>query len=379
MKNLKRVTLLIETSRAFGRDLLTGIAKYSKLHGPWSFFREPRGLKSAIPHLEKWEADGIIMRNTPISKKLLDFNLPVITVLHYQEKASKLPTVQTDSEGIAILAAKHLMNRGFNNFAFCGFSDLDWSIERQNSFSRYLEKLGYKVINYLPKKNVSMQKEQSNISKWLSELPKPIGVMACNDDRGQHVLEACKLAEINVPEEIAVIGVDNDTLICDLCDPPLTSIALNTVDAGYKSAKLMDKLMSGEKMKGQIILVSPTHVVRRQSTDIFAINDQNIINALSFIKENFKNKISVSDIIKVTSLSRRSFENRFHKIIGRSIMEEVRRQRVEQITKLLIETDMSISEIASTFNFTEIEHISRYFKKEKHISMREFRKRLKRC
>ena len=111
MKNLKRVTLLIETSRAFGRDLLTGIVRYSKLHGPWSFYREPRGLKSAIPHLEKWEADGIIMRNTPISKKLLDFNLPVITVLHYQKKDSTVPTVQTDSDGIF----KHSRSQGTGN------------------------------------------------------------------------------------------------------------------------------------------------------------------------------------------------------------------------------------------------------------------------
>ena len=379
MKNLKRVTLLIETSRAFGRDLLTGIVRYSKLHGPWSFYREPRGLKSAIPHLEKWEADGIIMRNTPISKKLLDFNLPVITVLHYQKKDSLLATVQTDSNGISVLAAKHLINRGFQSFAFCGFSDLDWSIERQNSFNKYLADLNYDVYNYTPKKNLTIQKEQARIAEWISNLPKPIGIMTCNDDRGQHVLEACKLSETHVPEEVAVIGVDNDMLICDLCDPPLTSIALNTTEAGYKTAELMDRLMSGEEMNGQLILVSATHVVRRQSTDILAIDDNNIVQAITYIKENLKEKISVNDVINATSLSRRSLENKFRKLIGRTIMQEVRRQRIEQISKLLIETDMSISEIASTFNFTEMEHISRYFRKEKLMSMREFRKRLNRC
>jgi LacI family transcriptional regulator len=379
MKKLKRVTLLIETSRAFGRELLTGIARYSKIHGPWSFYREPRGLKSALPHLEKWEADGIIMRNTPVSKKMLDFNVPVITVLHYQKNDSGFPTVQTDSEAISELAAKHLMNRGFRNFAFCGFKDLDWSLERENHFKNYLKNFGHNSFLYSPLKNISVQKELNRIADWLQELPKPVGIMACNDDRGQHILEACKLAELHVPEEIAVIGVDNDTLICDLCDPPLSSIALNTIEAGYKTAELMDNLMNGEKMGGQLILVSPTHVVKRQSTDILAINDENLVKALSFINSNAKERISVNDVVNVTALSRRSLENKFKAILGRSVMEEVRRIRIDQISKMLIETELSISEIASAFNFTEIEHISRYFRKEKMMSMRDFRKRLKRC
>ena len=138
MPKIPKVILLIETSRAFGRDLLTGIAKYSKLHGPWSFYREPRGLKSAIPHIENWEADGIIMRNSPISKNLLNLKIPTIAVLHYQKNASPIPTVQTNSKNIANLAAQHLLNRGFQNFAYCGFKDLDWSIEREKYFSEII-------------------------------------------------------------------------------------------------------------------------------------------------------------------------------------------------------------------------------------------------
>lgn len=379
MKKIKRVTLLIETSRAFGRDLLKGIARYSKIHGPWSFFRETRGLKSAIPHLKRWEADGIIMRNTPISSKLLDFKLPVITVLHYQKKDSQIPIVQTDSKAISELAAQHLVNRGFNHFAFCGFKNLDWSTEREKSFHDFLSGKGFEIKLYLPPQKMSFQKELNRIASWLKELPKPIGIMACNDDRGQHLLEACKVAELRVPEEVAIIGVDNDTLICDLGDPPLTSIALNTVEAGYKTAELMDRLMSGEIMKGQFILVSPTHVVKRQSTDILAIEDVNLVKALVFIKSNSREKISVDDVVDKTSLSRRSLENRFQQFLGRSIMEEVRRIRVEQISSMLIETDLSISEIASSFNFTDVEHISRYFRNEKKMSMREFRKRILRC
>jgi len=379
MSKLPRIILLLETSRAFGRDLLTGIARYSRLHGPWSFFREPRGLKSAIPHIENWDADGIIMRNTAISEKLLNLNLPVITVLHYQKKLSVFPSVKTDSESIAILAARHLLNRGFKNFAYCGYSNLDWSDNRRDGFINFLKSYGYSTFVYHQQKKISLQKEQSLLAEWIKKLPKPVGIMTCNDDRGQHILEACKIANLHVPEEVTVIGVDNDTLICDLCDPPLTSIALNTVEAGYQAAQLMDKLMSGEKMDGQQILVAPTHVVKRHSTDIMAVEDQNVVKALSFINGNYREKITVNDVVQVTSLSRRSLETRIKKLLGRSIMEEVRRIRIDQMSKLLIETDMSISEITASFNFIEAEHISRYFRKEKSMSMREFRNRLKNC
>ena len=189
--------------------------------------------------------------------------------------------------------------------------------------------------------------------------------MACNDDRGHHVLEACKIAELRVPEDVAVIGVDNDILVCEMCDPPLSSIALNTESAGYETAELLDKLMRNTEMCGQEILVAPTHVVSRHSTDIFAIKDENVVKALCFIFKNIRRKIIVEDIVKVTSLSRRSLETKFKKNLGRSIMDEVRRMRIGIISKLLIETDLSIAEICNTFSFIDMDHIARYFKKEK--------------
>lgn len=376
MKNLKRVILLIETSRAFGRELLAGIARYSRLHGPWSFYREPRGLKTHIPHIENWDADGIIMRNTSISNSLIDMQLPVVSVLHYQKKESNIPIVVTSANEISQLAAQHLLNRGFTNFAFCGFNDFDWSNERCINFVSQIEKGGFQINVYKQpssKKYKSWKNEQQYMAEWLNKLPKPIGIMACNDDRGQHVLEACKIAELTVPEEVAVIGVDNDTLICDLCDPPLSSIALNIEEAGYKTAELLDQLMNGEKMNRQVIPVLPTHIVRRHSTDILAIQDKNLVLALTFIRENARQKILVNQVVKSTALSRRSLEKRFNKTLGRTIMGEVRRIRIDLICKMLTETDMSISEITATFNFADIEHISRYFKKEKGLSLREFR------
>jgi LacI family transcriptional regulator len=281
---------------------------------------------------------------------------------------------------IARLAGEHLLNRGMKNFAFCGFDNFEWSNERKEFFTSYLAETGYNVNLYKSgSRSQSWEKEQLLLQKWLLKLPKPIGIMACNDDRGQQILEACKLAGIQVPSEVSVIGVDNDPIICGFCDPPLTSIALNVEYGGYAVAEMLDKIMNGEPMNGQEIVVTATHVVRRQSTDIVFVEDEAVAQAIQFIRENARNKIRVNDVVKHTCLSRRSLESRFKKIVRRSIQEEIRRIRTDLITQMLVETNLSISEITSMFNFTDFEHISRYFKNEKGMGLREFRKICRKC
>jgi len=377
MNKIPKVILLLETSRAFGRGLLYGIARYSKLHGPWSFYREPRSLQSAIPHLAKWNANGIIMRNSVISRQLMDLKLPTIMVLHETSRFGDLPVVTTDCRSIVQLAAEHLLNKGLRHFAYCGIDEFHWSENRKHFFRDIMNDAGFAIHVYerpRSRRIRSWEDEQSSIEEWLATLPKPIGIMTCNDDRGQHVLEACKIRGFRIPEDVACIGVDNDALLCDLSDPPLTSVALNYESAGYYMAELLDRLMKGEPMQGQEIYVRATHVVVRQSTDILAIDDANVAAAIRFIRQNARKKIFVDDVVFQTSLSRRSLEGHFREVVHRSIQEEIRRVRTEQISKMLIETNMPISEITSVFNFTDVEHISRYFRREKGVGPREYRK-----
>jgi LacI family transcriptional regulator len=275
------------------------------------------------------------------------------------------------------MASKHLLEKGLKNFAFCGFDDYEWSKERGLYFNKFIAEAGHKTHIYLlPKKmkKNDWENEQQHVSEWVKALPKPVGIFTCNDDRGQHILEVCKMVNLKVPEDVAVIGVDNDPMVCDIGDPPLTSIALNAESAGYEAAKLMDDLINGKKVSEKQILVSPSHVVQRQSTDILAADDPEVGAAISYIKNNAKNKIFVKDVVKVTNMSRRTLEKKFRKTIHRSIYDEIRQVRVEWISKLLMETDLPISQITSLFNFTDVEHISRYFKKEKGVGLREFRK-----
>jgi LacI family transcriptional regulator len=374
---MKRIVLLVETSREFGRQLIIGIARYSRLNGPWTFYKEQIGLKSSIPHLTSWKPDGIIMRDSLIKNELLELKIPTILVQHDSSCPKNLPVIKTNSLSIAKMASEHLIEKGFKNFAFCGFDNYEWSNKRKLYFTQYNDEAGFMTHIYFSPKSIKIydwENEQRHVSEWIKTLPKPVGMLACNDDRGQHILEVCKRIGFKVPEDVAVIGVDNDPMICEIGDPPLTSIALNVESAGYEAAKLLDQLINKKKIVGKQIMVNPSHIVQRQSSDILAVNDTEVALAIQYIRNNTKNKILVKDVVETTNISRRTLEKRFRKTIHRSIYDEIRLVRVELISKLLIETNLPISQITSFFNFTDVEHISRYFKKEKGIGLREFRK-----
>jgi len=375
---MKRIILLLETSRAFGRDLITGIVRYSRLNGCWSFYKEPIDLKSSIPNLAHWKPDGIIMRDTMITKELLKLKVPTIFAPHFIHYPKNIPIIITDSSSIAKMASRHFIEKGFKNLAYCGFHNIVWSEERKYYFNLFNSECGIKTHNYVSSYKISTdnwEKQQEHIQKWIKALPKPVGIFACNDDRGQHVLEICKLMGLKVPEEAAVLGVDNDPMVCEFTDPPLSSILLNTEFAGYEAAKLLDKMMrTGNITRGKQIIVAASHIVYRQSSDILAVDDKYLRLAIKFIKDNANNKINVKDVVNTTGINRRTLEKKFRETIRRSIYSEIQQVRAELISKLLIETELSISHITSFYNFTDIEHISRFFKKEKGMGLREFRK-----
>lgn len=374
---MKRIVLLLETSRAFGRQLIIGIARYSRLNGPWSFYKEPIDLKSSIPHLTGWKPDGIIMRDSLITNELLKLKIPTILAIHDSRYPEDLPVIKTDSPSIARMASDHLLERGLRNLAYCGFDGYDWSKDRGTYFAMYNEEAGFETNIYRAPKKMrkdDWENEQHHVSEWVKSLPKPVGIFACNDDRGQHILEVCKTNKLKVPEDVAVIGVDNDPMICEIGDPPLSSIALNAEAAGFEAAKLLDTLIRKKKPAAKQILVFPTHIIQRQSSDILSVDDDEVAAAISYIRENARKKILVRDVVNTTGVGRRTLENRFRKTIRRSISKEIQQVRVELISRLLMETDLPISEISSLFEFTDIEHISRYFKKEKGVTLQEFRK-----
>ena len=377
MSKIPKVILLIESSRASGRSLLRGVANYARHHGPWAFYWEPRGLEKAWPRLKRLHADGIILRDVEKVDDVIRCGLPAIVVGHRRQAVPGVANVMTDSARIGTMAADHLLDCGFRHFAYCGFDGIPWSDIRSRHFAKRVAEAGFQTHFYRRQRRAAVRAgegEEQFIADWLRSLPKPIGLMACNDDRGQHVIEACKLAGLRVPDEVAVIGADNDELVCELSDPPMSSVAVNFERAGYDSAELLAKLMAGRRSASKAIVVCPTHVIARQSTNILAIEDAHVAKSLRFIRLHGREAIQVTDVVSASGLSRRVLEKRFRKLLGRSVLSEIRRVRVAQICRLLAETNLSVSQVADSLGYTSIEHIARYFRSEMKMSPLAYRR-----
>lgn len=371
-----RVVLLIESSRSSGRSLLRGIADYARLHGPWAFAWEPGGLEKAWPQLKSLGADGIILRDVETLDELLACGLPAVVVGHRKREIPGLANVITDSEAIGRMAAEHLLSCGFRQFAYCGLESIPWSILRGESFRERLAQSGCST-HFCPAavaRGPGGWRGERSLSQWLRTLPKPLGIMACNDDRAEQVIEACKIAGLHVPDEVAIIGADNDELVCDLSDPPLSSVAINFQRAGYESAEVLDRLMRGRAVAREKIVVPATHVVPRRSTDIFAVEDRQLSTALRFIRDHASRVVSVPEVAKAAGLSRRVLEKRFQRWLRRSVLSEIRRVRVGLICQRLIDTNLSIAEIGLALGYSGTEHLARYFRQEKGMTPLAYRR-----
>ena len=208
-----------------------------------------------------------------------------------------------------------------------------------------------------------MECEQPILEDWLKSLPKPLGLMACNDYCGREVLQACAEAGLRIPDDVAVVGVDNDELMCELSDPPLSSVALNVEQAGYDAARLLDSLMSGQSIPEHIVLVKPTFVVARRSSEVMAQADPCVVAALRFIKDRAAQAIGVPDVVNESRVSRRTLERHFASAIGHSILSEVIHCRLERAKRLLLETDLPVHRIAASSGFASVKTFNRAFRR----------------
>jgi LacI family transcriptional regulator len=379
-----KVLLLVNFSEEYGRGLLNGIAKYSRLFGPLNFCRIPlingnkKELKNVIAWARAWGADGIIaqIENERSFEKLLQLEIPIIAQ-DTNERFLGVPNITGFYKETGQMAASYFIEKGFKNFAFYGFENMVWSRERCEGYCEKTKEYGFEVHIYQhPKEETPplWSYKESSLSDWLKALPKPIAIMTCDDNQGQHVTEACKAVGINVPEQVSVLGVDNDLSICNLSDPPLSSISLNTEKAGFETAQLLSKMIANKDYQYENIYVEALQIVTRRSTDFLAVDDKEISKALHFIYYNFKERISVDDVVDATALSRRVLEKRFQSVLKRSVLDEINSLRIKQVKQLLIETELSITEISDFCGYTDIKNLSRYFRRYEGINPLEFRK-----
>jgi len=363
-----KVALLIETSNAYARGLLRGIVGYAREHQPWSLYLSEHTRGDKVPTwLADWNGNGIIARieNRSIADALRALNLPIVD-MSAARLIPSLPWFETDDGAVAHLAAEHLLERGFKNFAYAGDSRFNWSKWRGEHFHNCIHAAGFECLSYdAGSRKGSGQKEAIDVlTQWVADLPKPVGIMACYDFLGQQVLDACRRLDVAVPDEAAVIGVDNDDLLCELADPPLSSVVPNTYRTGYEAAALLDQMMAGKKVKGETHLIPPLEVLTRQSTDVLAIHDRNIARAINYIRKNACSGINVQDVIKAVPQSRRLLEKKFKKLLGRTPHEEIFRVQVDRVKQLLTATDLPLEEISERAGFTHVEYLSVAFKRE---------------
>jgi LacI family transcriptional regulator len=366
-----RVALLIEENREIGRSLLRGIAQYSRVHGPWLFYRETPfyeklPCRERIRRIQEWGADGIIMREQGrMDASLTGFGIPVVFSGHRRGPIPGVPNILGDDRQIGTMAAADLMNRGFRHFGYCGFKNMWWSVDRGRYFYEQIQEAGFGVHVFELSAGGSALFEAGTLSgleRWLRTLPRPCAVFACTDDLCRQLAEACKSAGIKVPEEVALLGVDNDALICEFASPPLSSIVLNAEKSGYDAAAVLHRMMRGEAVGEITIPIPAPRVVTRQSTDVIAVTDRAVANALSHIREHYRKGVSVIDIARAAGVSRRVLEIRFRNVMNRSIYEEVLRLRMNQACLLLTETNLSVAQIAEALNYDETKYFSRAFR-----------------
>ena len=388
-----RIALLIGASRQYRRDLLCGIAAYARVHGPWTFYHEEQIVDNARPAwLKNWRGDGVLARIE--SRKLLDqiaaMNIPTVDLLGLHNAAG-IASFDNDTMAVARMTADHFLERGFEHFAYCGLSGVHYSDNARDSLVEYLDQRGHSVAIYSPPKSARGSKSAEHVmasaveakgilhekalGQWLDSLPKPLGLIACNDLRAHQVLNACVQRGIAVPDEIAVIGADNDEVLCELSNPPLTSVDPDARRMGYEAAALLQRMVDGEPAPPEKILIQPAGVIVRKSTDVTAIPDRAVAAALYYIRENASRGISVDEVLREVRLSRSTLERRFEKYVGRSPKNEILRVQLRHVKQFLTETDYPLSKVARLSGFKHVENMCHFFKAKTSQTPGQYRKK----
>jgi len=380
---MARVIILTDFAEEYAKLLLKGIVKYSKEHEPWVLckmphsYRDLHGIEGVVEWALKWKADAIIGQFYPGDNVSLFKENGIIAIAQdFKFRFSEIPNITGAHHLAGRMGAGYFIQKGFKNFAFYGFKNVVWSEERCEGFRDELEKYGLDK-NFYEYQNVEIKDlwyyDSEMLIKWLQILPKPIGIMACDDNQGHHITQLCKQHGIQVPEKIAVLGVDNDEAICSLSDPPLSSLSQSVEKGGYETAQLIDKMIRNKDNAVKDIIVYPTHIITRQSTDIYATEDKSIAIVLKYIHQHSDQKINVMELVRLVPLSRRLLEARFKEVTGMPIYSYALNLRIDKFAQRLVESNMPIIEIASDMGFTDYKNISRQFKRVKGCSPSEYR------
>ena len=375
----QKVALLIETSKAFGRGLLLGISRYTHLRGGWSLYVDERGLDDPIPHwLKSSDCDGIILRTRErrLMDDVLKINIPTVCV--GEDNPPGTFEVGSDEIACALMAADHLLERNFRHFGYVGIQGYVWSDTRRDAFVEKIQNAGFQCNVIEPSRKTrrppSWEPVRRRLANWIEFLPKPIGIMCCYDAMARSVLDVCRELSISVPEEVSVIGVDNDKVLCEVSQPPLSSVAHNTKCIGQAAAMMLNSLMDGSHTDVSVV-IPPEGIVTRGSTDTLAIEDRDVATALAFIRRHACDGIDATEVVAEVPLSRRTLERRFREQVGCSLLAEISRIRLDRVKQFLMETDLTLDAIARYCGFAHTPYMAANFRKRVGLTPSEFRRK----
>ncbi len=382
-----RLIIMTDFTESFGYDLLRGILEYSRDTSPWAVKRMPpsyksvHGMQAVIGCARQWEADAIIGR-FETGDDIISFRKSGIVAMaqDFKTRFKEIPNITSDYIRTGRIAADFFLKKGFRNFGFYGYRNVCWSEERCEGFCGRLREKGVKSpihIHTIGHLEDFWLYGPENLNEWLRNLPKPAAVFACDDTQASNLIETCRMTGIKVPEEIAVLGTDNDETTCGLTAPTLSSINLNVRKGGYEAASLIDRMVKEKIYEADDILIEATSVVERMSTAIYPSDNPYIVKILKYISQNITSKITIDDLLRQVPMSRRLLEIRFRQDTGQSIHQYITSMRMNLFAQKLLASDEPIADVASRIGLNDTRNLSRIFRQAKGCSPMEYRKRHK--
>jgi LacI family transcriptional regulator len=381
MARTRRIALLMDQSLGFCRNVIRGIRAYG-LHKPhWTFRNGPPDLE-ILPLLREWKPDGIVaeLNDRRFATALLQLNKPVVDTSFWHPDL-KVGVVDVDHSAVGQLAADYLLSLRLRHFAYFGSASAEYSRIRESGFRDRLRKEGFEAAvchqEYLHQasRRTSWNKMESQTSRWLRKLPKPVGILVCNDVMARRLSDACNQLGLRIPDEVALLGVDNDELECLLTSPPLSSVAIPGEQIGFEAAKQIDRSIRTAKASVSKTYLPPVRVVARQSTETMAVADSDLIAALQYIRDHVAEKINVADVCRSATVSRRVLERKFRSILGRTVLQELLRVRIQHTQELLSTTNLPMSRVAKMAGFSSAHRLAIVFHRLCGLPPTDYRRR----
>ncbi|MDH7461748.1 XylR family transcriptional regulator [Chitinophagaceae bacterium 26-R-25] len=383
MNKKLKIAVLVDVSRAYDRDILLGFTNFNKIHNKFIFFAfspnyiHPENQKTLIDRVIAWKPDGILTREIEGFERLLNLDIPLIISPHTSLYKDKI-NLWGRNKVIGETAAVYFISKGYKNFAFLGFKSFQWSLERQEGYVREVNRFGFDVDSFVfDNANLLWEYLPEKLTEWLSGLEKPCAIFSVNDELNIHLIDVIKGIGGRVPDDFSVLGVDNDRTICNMSSPTLSSIETDGEQSGFKAAAALSLWIEyGEKPASDIV-EELGNVVTRNSTNALAIEDEHLRTALHYITNAAPVKdISVDDVVNATLLSRRNLERKFQQVIKSSILDEIKKIRIQRIKFLLENSEFTVQQIADEMNFNNADNITRYFRQFTRMTPKEYRNRL---